>query len=246
MRHLFKITLFVIATASIGMHSFAQDEMMMFKAKSGILEYKLSGKTTGTETVYFDNHGRREARFTESTTTILGMTTTEKTLNIKLDSVVYSIDLKEKTGTRTVMPWDPSTMTEAEWKEWEEWGKNTMQDMGFKKTGEEKILGHNCDIWEGLGSKIWMWENMALKTEVNMMGQWLIEATKIDFNTRISQDKFKVPKDIKIVSYDHEYEAAEHEVQDDDIDTLASDLEKELEKGLNDLRGILGVKKKKK
>ena len=245
MKYLFKIISVIVVFAVITGSSFAQKEAQMYKAKSGVIEYKLSGKATGTETLYFDNHGHREARFTESTTKILGMTTTENTLEIRRDSIMYNIDLEDKTGTRVPIPFNLANMTEKEWEDWEEWGYQMMDDLGFEKTGEGKVLGKKCEIWEGLGSKVWIWENLPLKTEVNMMGQWVIEATKIDFNTRINPNKFKVPAGIEIMDVNFEF-SDENDDVDIQLDSSATDLEKELEKGLNDLKSILGVKKKKK
>ncbi len=247
MKYSLKIISVIVVFSVVTVNSFAQNNAIMYKAKSGIIEYKLSGKTTGTETLYFDNHGKREALHRKTSTKMFGMTTTENILTITLDSIIYNINLEEKTGTRVVMPFDPKNMDEEEWKEWEEWGKQMMDDMGFEKTGEGEILGKKCDIWEGMGSKTWIWQNLPLKTEVNLMGKWLTEATKIDLNTKVSSAKFKVPDGIKITNEDF-YFGNEGEEEDIDIklDTTASDLEKELEKGLNELKSILGVKKKKK
>ena len=218
----------------------AQQEMFMYTVKSGVIEYELSGKTKGKETVYFDKHGMREARYRVAQTRILGMTSTENTLTIRQDSIMYTIDLDEKTGTRQIVPFDVSKMSEKEIKEWEEWGKQMREDLGFEKTGEEKILGRKCDIWEGLGTKIWIWQNLTLKTEVNLLGQWITEATSLDINTRINSRKFDVPDGIEIT----ELGEIISETQLDSVNT--SDLEKELQQGINDFMDILGVKKKKK
>lgn len=245
MKSLLKIISVIVVFSILTGNSFAQNDAKMYKAKSGIIEYKLSGKTTGTETLYFDHHGNREARYTKSTTKILGMTTTENRLEIRIDSIMYSIDLEEKTGTRVLIPFHPTNMTEQEWKEWEDWGKQMMDDLGFEQTGEGNVLGKKCEIWEGLGSKIWIWQNLSLKSEVNMMGKWVIEATKVDLKTRINPSKFKIPAGIKMTDVNYEFGDEEYDT-DIQLDSTASDVEKELEKGLNELKSILGVKKKKK
>lgn len=245
------ILLVSMAIAPFYSHSIAQNSkntQNMYKIKSGMIEYKMSGKTTGSETMYFDDYGRKTATFTETNTKVLGMSSSENTIEIRVDSVLYVVNMDEKTGVRTVIPFDPSEFTEEQMKEWEEKGKQMMDDLGFEKIGEEKILGKNCEIWEGLGSKIWIWEGLTLKTEVNMLGQWITEAVKIDLNSRVDKDKFKVPAGIEMT--DDIYGFGDEDMEDsediDALDSLASDVGKELEKGLNELKSILGVKKKKK
>ena len=180
------------------------------------------------------------------------MTTEEDNISLRLDSVLYDIDMIEKTGVRTVIPFDPSEMTEEEMKELQALGESMMDEMGFKKAGQEKILGRSCDVWENetLNTKIWIWENLTMKTEVNMMGQFITEAVKIDINARVPADKFKIPAGIDIIEESlDEYAYGDENYDEEDVeglDSLASEIGKELEKGLNELKGILGGKKKKK
>ena len=108
-----KLTLLIVllAGSTTANQLIGQTDILLYQAKSGIMEYKLSGKTIGTETVYFDKHGNHEARFRKAETKILGMKTIENTMTIRLDSIIYSIDLDEKTGTRQVIAFDPSEMS---------------------------------------------------------------------------------------------------------------------------------------
>jgi len=236
-----KLAFLILVFAGFSMMSKlnAQQGMNLFKSKSGIIEYEYSGKSIGNETVYFDNHGNREARFKQTKTKMLGMTSEENTLTLRLDTVIYSIDLVEKTGTRQVISIDVSKMSKEEIKEWEEWGRQMREDLGFEKTGEEQVLGRNCEIWEGMGSKIWVWENMTLKSEVNLMGQWITEAKKIDLNVKIDPDKFKIPDGIQIQDLGEV-------ITEEQLDSVKSTtLDEDFKKSIEDLKGILGVKKKK-
>lgn len=244
-----KTTVSCLAFILLFGQAFGQNKQArLYQAKSGIIEYELKGKTKGTQVTYFDDHGTKEATYTESVTKVLGMTNAENTLSLRLDSVVYTINLDEMTGVRMVIPFDPSQMTEKEMKEWEEWGKQMMSDMGFEKTGTGEVLGKKCEIWEGMGSKVWIWESMTLKTEVNIMGQWITEATKIDLNARIDMDKFKIPEGVELIDQEFDIDQDGDSDRDDvdALDSLASEIGKELGKSLNELKGILGGKKKKK
>jgi hypothetical protein len=225
--------------------SYSQKDLRFYSEKSGIIKYNLSGKTSGTETLYFDDHGRMEARYTEATTRMLGMTSEQKSLSLRLDTVMYSIDLNEMTGTKMVISFDPSKMSKAEQEEWEDWGKDMMDDLGFEKVGKGEVLGRNCEIWEGMGTKVWIWESLTLKSEVNLMGEWISEATDINLGAKIDDDIFRVPEGVKITDTGISYDEEDAKEAREALDTIGTELGKELEKSLNELKGILGGKKKK-
>ncbi len=72
--------------------------------------------------------------------------------------------------------------------------EDMMKSAGGKKTGKEKILGYNCDIREVMGSKIWMYKGVPLKTENNMMGTTYInEAVKARFDIDVPDKYFRLP-----------------------------------------------------
>ena len=252
MKTLSKLLLITLAVFLAGGKVYSQKTNKLYKAKSGIIEYKLTGNTEGSETLFFDDHGKKEATYRDAKTKIMGMTTEESTISIRVDSVHHNIDMIEKTGVRTVIPFDPSELTGEQIKEMEAMGESMMDEMGFKKAGKENILGRSCDVWENetLQTKIWIWENLTMRTEVNMMGQFITEAVNIDVNARIPTGKFEVPSGIEIFEGepgDFDYEEGEYDSGGADaLDSVASELGKELEKGLNELKGILGGKKKKK
>ena len=240
------IAIITVLAMLFSIHSFGQNDLRYYKAKSGIIEYKLSGNTKGKETLYFDDHGRMEARYTEAETSMLGMTSKQNSLTIRVDTILYSIDLNEMTGTKMTVSFDPSKMSKAEQKEWEEWGKEMMEDLGFEKVGEGKILGKNCEIWEGMGTKVWVWESLTLKSEVSLMGEWINEATDINLNVKVDKDKFKIPEGVEITDTGISYDEDDARETREALDTIGTELGKELEKSLEELKGILGVKKKKK
>jgi len=225
------ICIVVLAVIGSGMNLQAQSRMNQYAVKKAVITYKYTGMSEGTETLYFTDYGQKEARYSEMTTSAFGFTTTTKELSLILGAVHYTIDLVNKTGVKQTIMADFMEMDEKEVKEMEELGKEMMEGMGFEKTGTEVFLGKKCDIWEGMGTKSWVWKNLTLKSEVNMMGKMTIEATKIDLNPNIPASKFKVPDGI---SFD--------ESDIDDEENMSSE---ELQEGLNQLKGILGTKKKK-
>lgn len=211
--------------------SFAQknNSIFYYPVKSAYMENVYSGTTSGTETWYMDGNGKVSARYSELTTKSFGSTTKSNQVVIQKDSVMYTIDLLKKTGVKQTIHIDP--------KDAEKWTKSAEEawtDMGFKKTGEDVLLGKKCEIWEGMSSKIWVWQNFALKTEMNLFGKTLIEAKKIEIGGTIDQSKFQIPDGISMTE-------TTFNASDPVLDSLGSDLKK----GLNDLKDMFGPKKKK-
>jgi hypothetical protein len=217
----------VLATSA----SFAQKNQSVFyyPVKSAHIEYMHSGQSTGPETLYVDRNGRVSSRYSELTTKSFGSTTTTKQLVIQKDSIVYSIDSDKKTGVKQTIH-----ITEKDVEKWAKTVEELYNETGFKKTGTGEILGKPCEIWEGMSTKVWIWKGLALKSEVNMMGKHIMEATKVEVDVPIDQKKFAVPDGITWT-----------EMRFDSNDPVFDSIGKGLEKGLKDLQDMFGPKKKK-
>jgi hypothetical protein len=96
------------------------------------------------------------------------------------DNISYTIDLIKKEGYKTKI----INLDEKELKEWAEQADSLWESMGFKKTGKGEVLGKTCDIWEGMSTKVWVWQNIAMKTETNIFGKMVMEVTKLDLDAR--------------------------------------------------------------
>ncbi len=213
-------------TAAFGQKS---NTVFYYPVKSACIEYALTGSITGTETWYMDNSGKLSARYSETTEKSFGSTTKKSQVVILKDSVLYTIDLLNKTGIRQTFHIDQKDM--------DKWAKSAEQgwtDMGFKKTGEEVIQDKKCDIWEGASTRISVWQNFALKTVYDLFGKYTSEARKIEVNVPVDKSKFEIPADIKV-------EDSAINASDPVFDSIGKDLKK----GLNDLKDMFGPKKKK-
>lgn len=175
-------------------------DIKKYQVKSGIIEYKIEGTINGTETVYFDDYGIKEARLTKTVVKIFGISNETETLTITDKEWNYNIDLKEKTGTKMKNEQMKQMLDGLTQKEYEEFGKKMMTEMGGKLVGNESILGYNCEVWDvsKISSKTWNYKYVPLKTEVNMMGATTYLATSFKENVSIPADKFQVPKGIKV------------------------------------------------
>src|SRR5512145_2816322 len=75
-----------------------------YYVKSAIIEFTYSGSQTGSETMYFDRNGMREATFTNTVMKVMGIESPTNTISILLGEYLYNIDMNSKTGTKMVNP----------------------------------------------------------------------------------------------------------------------------------------------
>ncbi len=205
---LFMMLLLVPALASGGNKN-PWDKKLPFKKAT--IHYTLSGMEKGTETLYIRKYGKETASYHKTSTTMMGMTMVNETITITDPDWVFTFDLKEKTGTKSVNPEkymieEYNKLTKAEKKQVlknsEELGSSMTQGMGGEiEKKAEKILGFDCDKVTMMGATVYSIHDsgIPLKTESNMMGMSIkIEATKID---KGSADKkfFKHPEGITAV-----------------------------------------------
>lgn len=188
---------FLIASGTASSQSLAG--VKRYQIKSGVVEYTLSGTRKGTETIYFDNWGMREAKYTQAEMSMMGFTQKQNTLTLLDGETTYNIDLDTKTGTKMETPILKELA--ANNKDLTDAGEKMMKSMGGVKIGTEVVLGKTCDVWEikNMQSKTWVWKNVPLKTQVNMANmQMTMIAIKFEDGAAIPADKLKIPSDVTI------------------------------------------------
>jgi outer membrane lipoprotein-sorting protein len=172
-----------------------------YGVEQGMVEYELSGAKTGKQSLYFIDWGMKEAKYETGEIKMMSITVKENRLNILDGEWTYGIDLDKNTGTKMKTPLLEELVENSKSGDLTDVGEDMLKKMGGRKIGQENILGKNCDIWEvkSVGTKTWVWNYVPLKTETIFMGQTIkITATKVDFNTSIPADKFKIPSDVTI------------------------------------------------
>ncbi|MEN8185791.1 MAG: hypothetical protein ABFR05_01545 [Bacteroidota bacterium] len=197
-----KLTLILFVTL-FTIIAFAQKpNYKVFPFKSGIIEYEYAGKTKGTHIKYIDDYGYKQADETNSVTKILGQKTIENSTDILIGSVIYSIDYKDNTLIKVKNP-VYETYANASG-DYEELGKQAMDVLGFKNTGETgTVLGKECEIWKGPLGEVWVWKNLALKTKTKILGIKIEEtAVNINLNSSIPSGKFEVPSNLEVQEMD--------------------------------------------
>ena len=175
------------------------ESMRRYAIKSGVIEYKVSGIQTGTETIYFDDWGMKEAKYSKTELKMAG-------ISQKVDQITYidgewnyTYDVAQNTGTKLKNPLFDMLAKNMDEKDMKALGEKMMKGMGGEKIGQEEVLGKTCDVWEikQFKSKTWVWKNIPLKTESKMMQILTIEATNFEENASVAADKLSPPKDVE-------------------------------------------------
>ncbi len=163
--------------------------------KSAIIKYKVSGMNNGTETVYIDSWGKREAIHKKHTTKMMGIDLDRNfmTLITENGKLVYNIDLNSKTAIKMNNKGFKALQGNS--------GSNMDVAIGAVKIGTEEILGKVCDVWQKSHpySKAWMWKGIALKKDQDVASMGVVtEAIEIQENVSIPEDKLIIPSDVKV------------------------------------------------
>lgn len=171
----------------------------LYPFKTAVIEYTYEGNTTGTQTLYIDNYGWLQCKTEQTVNKAFGQKTETNKAEITKDFDIYQWDIKTLVGTKIRNTLAENLMNDPNFDP-EEFGKKTMEQLGFEKKGTETINGKVCEIWKGLAgsSTIWMWNSLAMKTEIKMLGTKTIwTATAIKINEGVPSGKFDIPSDVK-------------------------------------------------
>jgi hypothetical protein len=189
------VLLVLIFTSGI---SFSQNKYKRYGVKTAIVEYKLSGNSSGTRVMYVDDYGYKEANYTNSSMTVMGMTTTENKGVILIGPDFFEINYKNNTASKGRAPMY-DMYAKYVGKDYDELSKSALRSMGYEKTGSSNILGKKCEVWQGKAGSIHVWKGIGLKIITKVMGQTIIEeAVSIKANVAVPSAKFQVPSGIKV------------------------------------------------
>lgn len=192
--------LFFILNSSLSVFAQCKKiDTLKYKIESAIVNYKISGTTKGSETIYFDNWGKRETNLIQSITetTFYSVKTkrSDTLLNIFDGKTFYSIDLKSKTGVKT----QKNALIKKIGNQNSQYSIKKLKNNGAKVIGEELILDKMCQIWKTTNEKLWLWNGIVLKSKSKQTGKKIVkEAIKIETNIIIDEKMFSVPEGIKL------------------------------------------------
>jgi len=194
-------TFFTLTFVLFFIVSFAQKEnYKVYPFKSASVQYKQSGNAQGIHTKYIEDYGYYQADYSESTTKAMGVEVKEMTATILKGNKSYSIDFGKNTISEMENP-AYKTYANSAGKDYEALGKKGLEALGYKNTNKtEKIIGKDCEVWEGKTGKLWLWQGLTLKSVTTVLGMTITEkAIKIDTTTPVKMSKFTIPKNLKKV-----------------------------------------------
>ena len=211
MKQLFIISLSLIFAFQVQ----AQQSGKKYAVKSGKIEYKLTGNTTGTKTVYFDDYGDKyyEQLKSVSITKIFGVTDRTEINKIAIinKSHFWTVNKIDGNNMEGELPYYTSSksvfenMTEAEQKKFAD---DLLKSFGGKREGIEKILGYTCEKIGVMGSLLWIYKGITLKSETEVMGIVANEtATSFEKNISIPASKFNAPSGVKFINMQQQQQA---------------------------------------
>ena len=172
------------------------------KSKSGIIKYNISGTIAGTEVVYYEDWGRREAIYTKTTMDLRGVTVDRNTLTLLEDNGqwINNIDLNARTGLRMKNPQYKEYVGKSR-VELENTKRKSLKDAGARRAEIERVVGKPCMVWaeQYTGNEIYTWNGIILKKVTGSgFSKTTTVATEITESVNIPEGKFTIPPDIQM------------------------------------------------
>jgi len=165
--------------------------------------YDLMGMKSEVKT-YFNNYGANEAHVTKTKMSFYGQDIDIESRTLIKDGYVYTLNMKEKTGTKVKISEEEMSLQHFDFKKMTAEMKTAIN---FKSEGSETFLGKACQIYsysdkESKG-KFWLWKNIAVKWQVEgKEGTMTFAASSIVETTIMPSGIFDIPKDIEIQEFD--------------------------------------------
>ncbi len=180
-------------------------EAKKYLVKSGYLKLELSGNTTGTKELWWDDYGQKSCELENSTTTtkMFGMKNTEKKhmLTILVKDRFWTVNYEDGTAAKGILPYYndaqefAGSMTE---QEQQEFADEMLNQLGGKRLATEELNGYKCDVIKLMGAKSWIYKGINLKTEAKVLGIETNEMfTAFKPNSSVPASKFTPPTDVE-------------------------------------------------
>jgi hypothetical protein len=182
-------------------------DQKIFGIKSGIIEYEITGSQTGIKKLYFDDWGRKQAEYTNSTIKVGKYTKHSNLLKITTGDLQYIINLEKTTGTKRENPLIEKIIELKNQTNYGEFGEQLLLISGGFESGRDIVADKKCKVYEfkKQNSKSWVWNWLMLKSETKR-GKINISviAKKIEENVFIDDTVFSPPKNVLIIEVDLE------------------------------------------
>lgn len=178
--------------------------------EQAVITYEIIGLESGREILYIRDFGATTARHRQTNTTVLGITQKSSSVEITTPEWIYSFDLQERTGSKSV---NPQKLMIKEYDKLSAAEKKKVSDnargmanvfMGGKQGSIEQnvkeLLGYSCDRTTSMGSTVYSIHDtgISLLSETDLMGiKMKIVATSIK-ETGADKKYFEFPEGIVV------------------------------------------------
>jgi len=183
--------------------------------EQAVITYEIIGLESGREVLYLRDFGTTTARHRETSTTVLGITQKNSSVEITTPDWIYFFDLQQKTGSKSVNPqklmieeYDKLSTDEKKKISDNARGMANMLMGGLQGSVEpnvKQLLGYSCDRTTALGSTVYFIHDtgISLLSETDLLGiKMKIVATSIQ-ETGAEKRYFEFPEGI-VVQHDKE------------------------------------------
>ncbi len=184
------IILIIIFVSALNVRS---QDSQLYPVKSGVLKYKFEGRTQGVEIIYFNDFGKLLS--IKKTTFLIsdGNTVEETVHSVYRNDTLFEVNMHN--NTVFVHKIDNQTIKN------KLISNEMLQALGYDKLGNENIAGVNCVKYSGKNGKLWVWNNIVLKSEMEIMDIIISsEATLVMTDIVIPPSKFEISKNYKIIN----------------------------------------------
>ena len=204
MKNIFSVALPVLFLVFSAAGAYAQEapQPQFYELAFGTVQYNITGAVNGTETLYFDQWGMRQARLRTAETSSLGVNTT---MTLNLGERIVIMDPNKGLGQRKVDKNLKQLLANRKPQDTQTISLELIEMTGGVKGKAQNVLGRPCDVWENkkAGVKIWAWKGIPLKTEMRTAdGPVSYTAVQIDESTAVEEGVFAIPKNIRIIDGD--------------------------------------------
>ncbi len=182
-------------------------DQKIFGIKSGIIEYEITGSQTGTKKLYFDDWGRKQAEFTNSTIKVGKYTKHSNLLKITNGDLQYIINLENNTGTKRENPVIEKMIELKNQINYGDFGEQLLLVDGGFESGSKMIAGKKSKVYEfkKQNTKKWIWNWLMLKSETKRGSIKITVMVKsIKDNISVPDSVFNLPGNVLITEVDLE------------------------------------------
>lgn len=212
----YRILLFALLATLLPAFGFAQlkqspaDLLAAGKMRYGVekaaIKYEFSGKSSGTEMVYFTDYGWLETIKTDKTSKAFNFESTTRVTTIQKGNRRAwnneGSDFASVVNDRFMSPALEEVVPTPDLY----YGEEVIKRKNARKVGTDRILGRECTIYEVEyeASKLWVWKGIVLKSEKKLMGsdKEVLEAIQIDEEWKVEPSVFELPTGVKVSGMD--------------------------------------------